>query len=454
MFPRFGARLVREALADTPAEFVMANALLCPRVSGALVRVAGGGAVGARGSWRLAGRHVLMAVLFGAACSGDDSSDGAGVEFPPNRIAEPIGPGKRLSLAEELRIGSLLDGHQAHQLYSVKDLEMGPGGEIYVLDDEEVHVFSPTGEFVRSRGGHGEGPGDFHGTLDLALARDTVAVTDGERVHFFDLDGRLLNSVRTGGQAGGYVAFMISPTDLGWMVEVLPRIVRLNPTLPPTPPREVRYLDPGSGALGGSIVTYLQQPDVVELPSGQRISRAFDRVVEHGADRKGQVYLPRGLAYELSVHGSDGVLSRIVRMEVEPVPVTDAMLEGVRRDLIARCQRSSSWRRRCDQQRYVEEIVPEIIARSHKQVPVIGRFLVAPDGHLLISRRDLNQKQASGDPRPYDLLSPEGRFLGRIEIAVNFRPMIMRDGNVLGTWTDEFGVQYVVKYRVEGVAQG
>ena len=395
--------------------------------------------------------RVLIVTLFGAACTGAGTSDGPGDEFAPNWIAEPVGSEQRLSLVEELRIGSLMGGDEADLLYLIKGIEIGPGDEIYVLDANEVKVFSPAGDFLRSWGGPGEGPGDFDGTLGLALARDTVAVTDGNRVQFFDLGGRLLNSVWTGGRTSGYVAFTISSTDLGWVVEVRPRRIRLDPTPPPTPPREVRYLDPGTGALGEPVATYLQQPDGVQLAPGQRISRAFYRVIGHGVDRKGGVYLPLGLDYELSVYGADGVLSRVLRMEVEPVPVTDAMLEELRRELVARCQRSAMWQRRCRLQRYVEEIVPAKIAHAHKRVPVIGHILVAPDGHLLVSRRDLREIRASGDPRPFDLLSPEGRFLGRIEIPVNFRPFIVRDGSILGSWTDEFGVGYVVKYRVEGL---
>ena len=396
-------------------------------------------------------KSVLIAVLLGAACTGAGTSDSAGDEFAPNRIVEPVGPEKRLSLVEELRIGRLTGGNEGDLLDLIKGIEIGPGGDIYVLDADEVKVFSPAGEFLRSWGRRGEGPGDFDGTLGMALARDTVAVTDGERVQFFDLGGRLLNSVWTGGPTSGYIAFSIGSTDLGWVVEAHPRSIRLDPMRVQRLPAEVRYLNPGTGALGEPITTYMEQPDGVELASGQRVSRAFDRNIEHGVDRKGDVYLPLGLDHEVSVYGADGVLSRVVRMEVEPVPVTDAMLEELRRELVARCQRNAMWRRRCERQRYVEEIVPATIAHAHERVPVIGHIVVAPDGHLLISRRDLSETRASADPRPYDLVSPEGRFLGRIEIPVNFRPRSVRGRNVLGSWTDEFGVMYVVKYRVEGV---
>lgn len=396
-------------------------------------------------------KSVLIAVLLGAACTGAGTSDNAGDAFAPNRIVEPVSPEKRLSLVEELRIGRLTGGNEADHLDVIKGIEIGPGGDIYVLDADEVKVFSPAGEFLRSWGRRGEGPGDFDGTLGMALARDTVAVADGERVQFFDLGGRLLSSVWTGGRTSGYRAFRIRSTDLGWVVEAHPRRIRLDPMREQQLPAEVRYLDPGTGALGEPITTYMEQPDVVELASGQRVSRAFDRNIEHGVDRKGDVYLPLGLDHEVSVYGADGVLSRVVRMEVEPVPVTDAMLEELRRELVARCQRGATWRRRCERQKYVEEIVPATIAHAHERVPVIGHIVVAPDGHILISRRDLGETRASGDPRPYDLVSPEGRFLGRIEVPVNFRPRSVRGRNILGSWTDEFGVMYVVKYRVEGL---
>ena len=396
-------------------------------------------------------KSVLIAVLLGAACTGAGTSDSAGDEFAPNRIVEPVSPEKRLSLVEELRIGRMMGGNEADLLYSLKGIEIGPGGDIYVLDADEVKVFSPAGEFLRSWGRRGEGPGEFELTLGLALVRDTIAVAGGDRVQFFDLGGRLLSSVWTGGRTSGFSAFMINSTDLGWVVEVLPRRIRLDPEPPPQLPREVRYLHPGTGALGEPVATYLQQPDGVQLASGQRVSRAFYRVVGHGVDRKGDVYLPLAVDYEVSVYGADGALSRVLRMEVEPVPVTEAMLEELRRELVARCQRGATWRRRCERQRYVEEIVPATIAHAHERVPVISRLLVAPDGHLLISRRDLSETRASGDPRPYDLVSPEGRFVGRIEIPVNFRPMIVRGRSILGSWTDEFGVSYVVKYRVEGL---
>lgn len=90
-------------------------------------------------------------------------------------------------------------------------VRVGPGGETYALSGlgNDVRIFSPTGKFLRSWGRQGEGPGEFQGPIDHAVARDTVAITDGGRVHFFDLRGGLLNSVWPGRQMGLYSAFVL-----------------------------------------------------------------------------------------------------------------------------------------------------------------------------------------------------------------------------------------------------
>lgn len=54
-------------------------------------------------------------------------------------------------------------------------------GRLYVADDlaREIRVFGPAGEFLRTLGGPGSGPGEFGGLHGMAwLARDTLLVVD------------------------------------------------------------------------------------------------------------------------------------------------------------------------------------------------------------------------------------------------------------------------------------
>ena len=137
---------------------------------------------------------------------------------------------------------------------------------------------------------------------------------------------------------------------------------------------------------------------------------------------------------------------------MEGIPITGEMIEAVRRDRTERCRRRRGPRRYCDR---IDEILPVILSLANReQVPVLGAFLVALDGHLLISRRDLawvlpGDEGAAG-PRPYDLVSPAGRYLGRIDVPANFRPLILGTGVLLGVLLDELGVPYVVRYGIAG----
>ena len=396
-------------------------------------------------------RHLRSATvaLFAAACTG--TSDGTEDEVAQNRISEPVSPEQRVSLVEELRIGSLLDGDEAEHFSQISGVEIGVDGEIYALSgrDNDVRVFSSAGNFLRSWGRRGEGPGDFHGPNDLAVARDTIAITDGDRVHFFDLAGEFLNSVWPGGQPSQYSVATVFATDIGWVVGLGLRRVP-NVRREPTYPQEVRYLDAASGAMGEAIITYESAPDMVQLSSGAAVSPAFARSVDHGVDRRGNFYLSHGMDYEVSVYSTDGVLTRTVRMDVEPVPVTDDMLEEVRRAALERC-RIPGRRRMCERPGgYLDAGLPAVLAHANRQVPAFSLFLVAPDGHLLIRRADLAWDQpGDSDTRPYDLISPDGRFLGRVDIPTDFRPLILREERVFGVVQDEFGVPYIVKYRLE-----
>jgi streptogramin lyase len=59
-------------------------------------------------------------------------------------------------------------------LGNVRDIEVGPDGTVYVLDGSAmaVRVFGPRGEFLRSIGRGGEGPGEFRRPMQIIIAPD------------------------------------------------------------------------------------------------------------------------------------------------------------------------------------------------------------------------------------------------------------------------------------------
>lgn len=68
---------------------------------------------------------------------------------------------------------------------------------IYLTDmkKDEVMIFSQDGEFIKSFGRTGQGPGEFLGPSHLLIWNRQILVSDtgNRRVQFFDLDGRFLD---------------------------------------------------------------------------------------------------------------------------------------------------------------------------------------------------------------------------------------------------------------------
>ena len=212
-------------------------------------------------------KRMCLVALLGAACTGPGSADSTGDAFAPNRIVEPVGLGQRLSLVEELRIGSVMGGNEAELLYLLKDIEIGPGGDVYALNGDEVRVFSPAGRFLRSWGREGEGPGEFQGPHE---AGGRARHRRGRRWRSRALlrSRRALPQLRVAGtgKSGRYSVATMSTPDTGWVVEVQELVSRPGD---PMQPEEVRQLDPASGSMGEPIVTYLRSPDMVLLSPGR-----------------------------------------------------------------------------------------------------------------------------------------------------------------------------------------
>ena len=101
-------------------------------------------------------------------------------------------------VVEDFRIGSLRVTNPDEELSHSRNttVTLGPNGQIFVLEwaSDRVLVFSRDGEFVRSFGGAGEGPGEFRSPMAMMWdGRDRLWVADGlrGRYHAFDSTGAI-----------------------------------------------------------------------------------------------------------------------------------------------------------------------------------------------------------------------------------------------------------------------
>ena len=125
--------------------------------------------------------------------------DSAGVSIV---TSDPFSSNRRCTVGDEPRfsVGDAL-GDERYEFYSLRGMARLSDGSVAVIDrrDQRVRIFSEAGEFLRSMGGRGEGPGEFRNPWYLwALPGDTLWVGDyrPQRFNVFSPDGEFVRVVR------------------------------------------------------------------------------------------------------------------------------------------------------------------------------------------------------------------------------------------------------------------
>lgn len=120
-----------------------------------------------------------------------------GVECIHN-IETPLYPDKTVTFVEELSIdGEGKDGNII--LFKPRLSLVDDSQNIYIIDrqDQVIKVFDSEGDFIRTIGSKGRGPGEFQLIINLAITKDgNLLVTDqtARRTSFFDSSGQFIKS--------------------------------------------------------------------------------------------------------------------------------------------------------------------------------------------------------------------------------------------------------------------
>ena len=151
------------------------------------------------GEWPL--RHELRVYIRRDALASlwDFGVSAATIEPPVDPYAEG-----ELLLTPELVIGD--EGLHEGELVAPRNLALGPGGNIYVLDSGQhrVVVFGPNGQLLTTWGTPGMEPGQFNEPWGIAVDEEYVYVADtwNHRVQKFTLDGELVTVFGESGTVG------------------------------------------------------------------------------------------------------------------------------------------------------------------------------------------------------------------------------------------------------------
>jgi hypothetical protein len=359
------------------------------------------------------------------------------VEIPdPDDIDLPV---LRLSAEPTVEIGTI-DGSEPYQFHQVVSALRLPGDTIAVLDggSAEIRFFGPQGRHVRTAGGAGEGPGELsHPVWMRPIRGDSLAVWQWNvmRLSFLDRDGAYGRTVQI---VSGDPGVLASPRG------ILQDGSALAVMVPASEPQRGVVQDSAAyarfdpvGAFAGE-VAWAASAEMVGYEHRGRLRNTRRAFAGPGAYAIGpdRLHLADTHAYEIRTHTADGVLRRIIRVDRLPRPVTAADRDSWRENRLDGAEGATRAR-----------IRDELAAMPFPdRMPAIANLVADRAGRLWVRRYAPPYEEA----RVWDVLGVDGRLEATLEMPSSLTIRDIGEDYLLGVWRDDFDVEYVRIYRLEG----
>lgn len=369
---------------------------------------------------------------------------GVVAQAPPQTVESRVDRSALVAVEEIFRVGSV-DGPAVQRFGLVSDVTVDPeAGEVFVLDhlERRVRVFDLSGSHLRSWGRGGEGPGELMEPAALAVARDTVIVADGMRLHVFQRDGSFIRSVSTTPETPVARPLAAHALNDGWAV-TLAEVVR---GVTGSVPFERTY----SVSLETGLVRpwrFMVPRESLPTDDGSEdwwLTSPFAHDPVGRLSRDGVFWAAGSAEYRLELSEPEGFGSRALHFRYDTRRVEGGMRDAYRRSVGERCEstRCPGWRDQVDRQ----------LALPHPSVfPPVGSILPGPSGTALVGRRDLDPDPFDEDETvEYDWVDVDGGYLGALTVPRRFQPMWLGEDRVFGVVRDGLDVDYVVGLALRG----
>jgi hypothetical protein len=347
--------------------------------------------------------------------------DGVAVVRNPE---EPMYGGDILSFEEDLSIGAS-EGKDEYIFSRIRNIDVDSNGDIYAIDTSsaQIRVFNRNGQYMRSIGRKGQGPGEMQmpGFVQAA-SQNEIAAFDflTQRLIFFSPDGIYLRAV-----SAARMRFPVMPLRL----DSSGNVVGLQVMAPPP--------------LGGQKIAKYG-PDLELL-----FTIASDESNSVGKDREFEVAKP-GLScavspndtivwgnssrYELYVLSPEGKKIRTIRRKYDPPAMTAAF------------------------RKKTEEELSEWAARGFK-ISFPDRFPafmdVSVDDRDWLWVRTYEPVGEEEDSYYFDIFDSEGKYLAKVPIRVNLNEKsVWKSGSLYTIETSKEGFQMIKRFKVRWKIRG
>jgi hypothetical protein len=314
--------------------------------------------------------------------------------------ADPAGGQVTVELEELWRLGGYSDDD--NEFFGViSQCREDAEGNLYLLDSQlsEVKVFSPEGEYLRTIGRQGEGPGEFRNSNDLFLGFGNVVgvvqVWPGKIVRL-TTDGEPLDNFPLPSVEGGGFQLVFSTRALE------DRVVIAGQQQRSVEGKQVAivYLK-AFDSEGNELAHYHQETQETRFGSMEFDEKSFTSFQQRWAlAPDGRVFAALSFDdYAIHVWRPDGTLDRVIEREFEPLQRTDRQKDRFQRmfDGITRWNPNSTFQ----------------VSPTHQ---AISRLFAREDGTLwVLSSRGVYDRP-EGTLAVFDVFDRDGRFAEQVRL--------------------------------------
>ena len=382
---------------------------------------------GIRLGWVVTYRAAALLAFLPAACAVDsDPRVSVEVDTIGGVVVVRNGPiglwreSEEWQVVQEFRVGRVW-GATDEDLTTARNnsVSLGPNGQIFVLEymTDRVVVFSGEGQFVRSFGGPGEGPGDLDAPMGMAwdgTGRLWVAAGFRGRYHVFDSTGVFQKSMRRPVRAVNRIQHPLLWEETGTLVDE---------TVRSTGPTMVLFL---------RVDTLGQVVDTASvLAKPPRFRRGFPAPMLRPGQDAFRFVVRHYLASGLWSMAPDGTVWSAMNGRLQLVQ-TDSNGDTLR--IVETSHRPESFDRR-DREAISRGLAEAGLSERDVELvrPLANDIYVMDDGHMLVGIID----QVGEDPSTFDVFDPEGFFLGSIDLGITIpyrnRPALVGDTLIVVT---------------------
>lgn len=396
----------------------------------------------------LVGAVLMACVLNGCEYDAGDGqrrasaviTDSAGVVMVRNSESGTWTDSTRWSVVETLRIGSEAD--TMYQFGAITSLDVDPSGQVYVLDAwvPIVRVFDRDGQFLRTIGRGGSGPGEFSkNAIAVRVATgDTIVVAEmmERRIGSFSLVGDVYGTTTIPFEEGVPTKWGLAYDGL--LVHQARVLTRESDGADRWSARDRLVSRNGAGRL---VDTLLELPSAegYQIQDGAARMRVFAPEPVWAVLSDGRVAVASSDEYEVRVYEEGGV-SLVFSFPASRVRI-DESDRGELREFYA-----DMFRRNGSEPLAARQLAEGI--EFNPFYPVLSDLAEGPQGSIWVQRSLVGLAAFGFGERTWDVFDRNGVFSGTVTLPERFRPLRFSGDDILGLHADESGVQSVVRLRV------